>query len=147
MCSREFPLRKRHCKSVPCRGSVWFGMRHPSLKYQHIACSYNQGKMDISQTSQTRVWKHHVCRGYSNQCMNTCTNVSWFRKATLASFLTRLLLQLQEKFPWAASCSLSPGSLHGFSITQKALQTCSPLWRILRWHEKSFFSLSGTSST
>ena len=116
-------------------------------EYQYRANSYDQGKMDISQTSQTRVWKLHVCIGYSNQLKHNSPNESWFRKATNASLLTRLLLQLWEKCQCAASYSLSPGSMHGFCITQKALQTCSPLWRTLREHEKSFFSLSGTSST
>ena len=72
----------------------------------------------------------------------TSHNVSWFRKATLAYFPTRLPLQLGEIKQNAASCSLSPGSLHGFSITQKAPQTCYPLWRTLMWYEKSFFSIS-----
>ena len=103
--------------------------------------------MDISQTSQIRVWKHEGCRGYSTQWMDTSGSASWFRKATCSTFRTRLLLQLWEKCQWAASCSLSPGTLHGFSIPQKALQTCSSLWIHLREHDKSFFSLSGTSST
>ena len=45
----------------------------------HRASSYDQGKMDIPQMSQSRVWKHHVCRGYSTQWMNTSSNVSSFR--------------------------------------------------------------------
>ena len=102
--------------------------------------------MDISQTSQIRVWKHEGCRGYSTQWMDTSGSASWFRKATCSTFRTRLLLQLWEKCQWAASCSLSPGTLHEFSIPPKALQTCSSLWIHLRKHDKSFFSLSGTSA-
>ena len=46
-------------------------------------------------------------------------------KKTLASSLTRILLQLWEKFQSTASCSLSSVSLHIYAITQKALQMCS----------------------
>ena len=43
-------------------------------EYQHIASSYDQGKMDFTQMSQTRVWKCHVCRGYSTQWSDTSPN-------------------------------------------------------------------------
>ena len=116
-------------------------------EYQHRVSSYNQGQNDISQTSQTRVCKLNGCRGYSTQWKDSSPYASWFRKATLTSCLTRLLLQLWGKCQWAASFSLSPGSFHRCSISQKEHQICISLGRTLREHEKSFFSLSGTSST
>ena len=95
--------------------------------YQHTCSSYDQGKFNISHTLQARVWKCHRCRRYSTQCTDTIPNASLFRKAPLAYFQSRLPQQWWETNQWAASCSLSPGSLHGFSITPKALQTCL-LW-------------------
>ena len=115
--------------------------------YHHIDSSNNQGKMDISQNSQTRVWKCHGCRGYSLQWSKTCPKASLFRKVTLDSQLNRFLLELLEKLPCATSCSLNPVSLHGFSNTKNACQSCSPLWRTLMEHEKSFIYFSDTSSS
>ena len=43
--------------------------------------------------------------------------------------------------------SQSPVTLPVFSITLKEFRTCSPLWITWSNYEKSFFSLSGTSST
>ena len=65
-------------------------------EYQHIASSYDLGKMDISQTSEGRVWKPHGCRGYSTQWTDTSPNASWFRKATLAYSQPRLPLKVWE---------------------------------------------------
>ena len=115
-------------------------------EYQHIASLYDQGKMDISQTSQARVWKCHGCRGYSSQGMDTSSNVSWFREATHVYFQTRIPLQFWEINQSAASLFLSPGTLYGFSIIEKELLTCSPFWRTLRCHEQSFFSISGKTA-
>ena len=116
-------------------------------EYQHIASSYDQVKMDISQMSQPRIWKRHGCRGYSTQCTDTSPNGSWFRKATLAYSQTSLLLQLREQLQCAASCPLSPGSLHRISIPQKAFQMGSPFLRTLMGHSKSLFSISETINT
>ena len=44
--------------------------------YQHIASLYKHGKMDISQTSQTSVWKHHGCREHSTQWTDTIPSAS-----------------------------------------------------------------------
>ena len=40
-------------------------------EYQNKTSSYDEGKMDISQMSQTRVSKRHGCRGYSTQWTDT----------------------------------------------------------------------------
>ena len=89
-----FPLLQRYFKSFRCRTRVWFCMRSPSLQYLGISAhsSYKQGKMDISHTSPTRVWKRQRCRGYSTLWMDISPNMSWFRRATLAYFLNRLIL-------------------------------------------------------
>ena len=122
VCVREFPLLERHSKSVLCKGSLWF-CREILLcnigEYRHIASSYDQGQMDTLQTSQTRVWKHHECRGYSTQWTDTSPNASWFRKAVLTYFQIRLLIQLWEQCQCAASWTLRPGSWNGVAIPQK----------------------------
>ena len=74
LCGREFPLLESHSKSVLCRGRVWIVMRNPYLKYWGISTQslfIQPQQMDISQTSQKRVWKCHGCRGYSTQWMDT----------------------------------------------------------------------------
>ena len=62
--------------------------------------------------------------------MNRHQPQCWLRKAALAYFQMRPLLQLQEQLQCAASCSLSSDSLHGVAITPKPLQTCSVFWEI-----------------
>ena len=149
VCGSVIPLIQRHLKLFSVEeGSylTWQILLYNIGEYKHRASSYEQGKMDISKTSHTRDWKHHGCRGYSTQWTDTSPNVSWFRKATVAYYLSRFLLQFQEKYPCAASCSLSPGLLYGFSIPQKTLKMCFPLWRTLREHEKSFFPSQGQGS-
>ena len=37
-------------------------------EYQHTASSFNQDKIDISQTSQSRIWKLHGSKRYFSQC-------------------------------------------------------------------------------
>ena len=133
-CGREFSFLESHSKNVSVQ--EWLDLAWEVLLcnirvYQHIDSSYDQGKMDISQTSHIRVWKHHGCRGYTTQWTDNSPNASWVRKAAFAYFQTKLLLQWHEPFLCAASCSLMPGKWNWVAFPQKALQTCSPfpdLW-------------------
>ena len=146
---KEFPLLEGIPQESYVEEESDLAWQVPSIQYRWISTnsSYDQGKLDISKTSQTRVWKPHVCREYSTQWMDTSPNATGFRKSTLAYFQIRLTLPLEEIIQCPASFSLSPGSLHEFSINENALQKCYPLWKTLRWHEKSLFSISDKSST
>ena len=93
---------------------------------QHIASSYNQGKMSISHTQQTRTWKIPGSTGKPNQWMYSYPNASVLRRATLAYFSPRLFQELWLIHQLAASSSLRNKLVQEVLMAWKALQTCFP---------------------
>ena len=87
--------------------------------------------MDISQTSQTRFWRCHGCRGYSSQWMDAIPNASWFMKAAIAHYQTWICLKFWEQFQYAASALFA--LVHGTDLTSlkgnsKCVLLCGELW-------------------
>ena len=113
-------------------------------EYQHRACSYKLSKWTFHKLHKKEFGSVMVAEDI--QLYEWTPVPMLVQRTTLACLLTRILLQVKEKFQCAGPCPLRPGSMHEFSITEMVLQTCSPLCRNLSEHKKSFLSLSGTSS-
>ena len=103
--------------------------------YQHIAILYNQGKIDISQTSKTRALKSHVCIVHSTMWTNTRPNASCLRKSTLPISILEFTYNFGEQTNvllfvlWAiAHCKDFPSLKRHSNL----ILNCGELWFVMR---------------